>query len=116
MNNQKNIYLKLLKIELEDLNSDIDLLIEELKGQKKRDEISNYVFVENLALFKNEIVGVEVVNESLTSIDIDKFSSLDSMIDEIRSRIKEKIKISGIANALFVSVNRKLDKVKKYII
>lgn len=115
MSDKKKLYLKVLKIELEDLNDDIEMLIDELQHKKDNKEISNYVFVENLSLFRNEIIGVEVVNESLEKINTNDFASLDDLISEIKVRIKKRITECGIRNALWFSIERKLDKVKKYI-
>ncbi|MDA3901213.1 MAG: hypothetical protein PF637_11930 [Spirochaetes bacterium] len=115
---KKKNYLVILKLELEDLTEDIDLLIKKCKEDKDDCAITNYVFMENLTLFKNEILGVDVFHDIIDEVSehIDDYEDLDKMIDYLKSNFQEKMMEFGIAKAINLSILRKMDKVKSYVI
>ena len=115
MKDLKRKYIKVLKIELEDLNEDINMYMEKIIQDKDCGEITNYVFMENLALLKNEIIGIEAVNNYLDSLDIDELETIDDIIEKIKTDLERKLREDGIAHALTVYLERKIDKVKTYV-
>ena len=116
MREYKKKYLKILRIEIEDLQEDIGDLIEESKKESETGTLSQYVFLENLVIFRKELLSLGVFFKVLDSIDPDKFKSLDEMIDFIRSNFMEKMKECGLIHAICNFVERKLMKVKKYVV
>ncbi len=111
----KRKYLDILRIEIEDLTEDIGLVVNEYKRRRDREEITNYVFLENLAVLHNELLGVDNMMEMLDSIDPDAYDRLDDMVADIEIKIRNKIKDSYLAEALYPLVKRKLEKVSKYL-
>ena len=111
----KKHYLQILKIELEDLREDLVLLIEECKSSYKKESITEHVFLANLTLFKNELLGVDEFFKIIEETDPEAFENLDAMTDHLRKRFKQKIDTYGLAEAVKVCVDRKLEKVAKYV-
>ena len=111
----KKYYLKILRIEIEDLMEDIEFLIEESKKERESELLSNYVFWENITIFKNELSGVNSFFKVLDETDPDQFETLDEMVDHIRSIFKKKIKEYGLVEAVNLYVNRKIIKVRQYV-
>lgn len=109
-------YLKILRIEIEDLQDDIGGLIAECKKEVETGILSNYVFLQNLTIFKKELLSLGVFFKILDSIDTEQYESLDDMIDFIRTSFSEKIKEYDLIQAINVYVERKLIKVKKYVL
>ena len=115
MNATKRNYLVILRIELDDLSTDIERLIEQCSLGAQKGMISQNVFMQNLATFKNELLGVHSFQHILDHIDPDEYENLESMIDDIRARFQRLLKSHGLVGALQLYVNRKLDKVRRYI-
>ena len=111
----KKKYLDILKIEIHDLTDDIGLLVDEYRKRKEKDEITNYVFLENLAVLHNEMQGVDNLVEILSDVDPDTYTDLDEMVIDIKKRMRDRIRTSNLAEALYMLVSRKVDKVATYI-
>ena len=108
-------YLKVLKIELEDLEEDLRIMAEIYGEREKRDEITQYVFLENLSLLKQEIAGIEQILHSLDSIEVSNFQSLENMVEHVDSLFRHKTDDADFPEAVYALVKRKLLKVSKYI-
>lgn len=111
----KQNYLRILRIELEDLQADIEHLIEQCRADEKSKQISEKVILQNLATFQNELLGVHAFQKVLDEIDPEQFETLEAMIEHIRSRFQSLIHSHGLVPALSIYVNRKLDKVARYV-
>lgn len=108
-------YLFILKLELKDLHDDIEMLMTSCKEDKENCAITNYVFLENLSLFKNEILGVDVFENIIDEINPHDYSGLDELIVDLKGKFKEKMIEFGISKAIDLSILRKMDKVKRYV-
>ena len=112
---KKEAFLKILCIELEDLNEDIDLLIKNSKEKFSHDEISNYVFLENLAVLKNELIGVKSFCGDVKNTNPAEYETLKDMMDDLIKKLKLRIHEKGLAHSIIVLVERKMKKVIGYI-
>lgn len=108
-------YLFILKLELNDLYDDIQMLMDECQKEKEKYRITDYVFMENLSLFKNEVLGVNVFHNIIDSVDPHDFDNLDELIGYLKERFRTKAADCGIEKAIDLSISRKMDKVKKYV-
>jgi hypothetical protein len=108
-------YLTLLKLELQDLAEDIGMLVSEYKIRKEKGEITNYVLLENLAVLRNELIGIESIGEMLDGIEPGGFSSLEALVESVEEKIAGRIMGTGYNNALLPLVKRKLAKVATYV-
>ena len=111
----KQNYIAILRIELEDLHQDIQRLAKECNTGRDAGYLSENVFMQNLAIFKNELLGVHAFQHILDRIDPNSYDTLDAMIEDIRNQFQTLIRSHGIVNALQIYVNRKLDKVARYV-
>ena len=106
-------YLKILKIELEDLETDIAFSEELLRQKHDEHKITDYVFMENLSTFKSELLGIKEMEHEIDNL-VDKYDSLDDLTDDVYKFFKDKVKDAGLPEVVFVLIKRKLDKVYKY--
>ncbi|RPI00959.1 MAG: hypothetical protein EHM72_07750 [Calditrichaeota bacterium] len=111
----KQNYLAILRVELDDLSTDIEHLIDQCSHGRESGDISENVFLQNLATFKNELLGVHSFQKILDQIEPAAYPSLEEMIEDIRERFESLEKSHGIVHALQIYVNRKLDKVLRYV-
>jgi len=115
MRDMKKYYLKMLRLEIDDLKDDIDLLIDEYTRLHDRDCLSNYVFFENLIVMRKELLGVDAFCSVMSEIDPDEFESLDDLIRCLNNRFRAMVKESGLPEVIELYVERKLIKVRDYI-
>ena len=108
-------YLGILKIEIEDLIKDIELLIEVHKKKYDNQEITQYVYRENIAVLKNEVSCLKNFIECIDSIDAEKYQSLQELVDQVEVQFKTQLHEHSYAQAVESFVKRKLKKVSHYM-
>ena len=108
-------YLAILRVELEDLQEDIEELIAQITQEREEGGLTNYVFMENLALFRNELLGVDAFGRILDQLDPGAFATLDELVEHLKNTFRAKVKDAGLAKAIEVYVERKLEKVRQYV-
>ncbi|MBI9100888.1 MAG: hypothetical protein JEY99_00620 [Spirochaetales bacterium] len=108
-------FLIILKIELKDLEADLKDLEDVYKCRKADEEISNYVFLENLATISDEIKGIEKLINSLNNVDPSKYSSVDEFIPDFIRLCRDNKTNADLPEAVYRMFERKLIKVKSYL-
>lgn len=108
-------FLMMFLIELEDLHKDIELLIEKYKDEHDHEVISNYVFLENLALMKNELFGIDSFLQEVKDVKPTDFANVNELIDFLKKQLLKRCHDKGIASAAYVLSERKMQKVLSYI-
>ena len=111
----KNNYIKMMKMELEDIKLDINLLIKKDKDHHDKKELTNYVYKENIAVYNNLILGLNLFTKILSETETDKFKDLEVMIIKLNKLFHEKIKEHGLADGVHRLVERKMKKVARYV-
>ena len=107
--------MEILRVELDDLKEDLELLINESEKERRNGRLTDHVFFANLALFKNELLGVDAFFKIIDGTDPDVFENLDDLLAHLRSAFREKVRVYGLAQAVNVCVERKLKKVAHYV-
>lgn len=115
MRQVKKHYREILQIELTDLKEDLDCMIERVQQNWQSGKITERVCKENSALFKNEKLGVDEFAAILNRQDLDRFASLDEMIDSLKAAFRDTAGRLALAHAVVICVERKLEKVRKYV-
>jgi len=116
MRETKRYYLKMLRVEIEDLREDINLLIEEYNRLHEKEQLSSYVFSENLIVFRKELLGVDAFFRLLDETDPDRFENLDGLITHLSAAFKDMVRQSGLPAIIGSYVERKLKKVRDYVL
>lgn len=116
MKNMLKNFLRILGIELDDLKEDLECMIGENKRRNESGKITNYVFMENMALFQNELHAIGAFRQIIDQTDIDKFPSVESLIDDLKIKFKEIARTHGYAEAGKICIERKINKVLKYVV
>jgi len=109
-------FLGILKVELEDLESDIGDLLEVCERRKDESEITDYVYLENKTLLLNEIAAIKSLIHGLDDMDTGSFATQQQMIQEIDQRIRARTRESAFPEAVYRMVKRRLDKVAQYLL
>lgn len=111
----KKTYLKILRIEMEELETDLQHLADEFRENASSRCLSENVVMQNLATLRNELLGVGTFERIIEHIQPEEFGSLDEMIDFLKSAFRQKMISSGLAEAVWYLVERKLEKVSTYV-
>lgn len=115
MQKKKEMFLEILILELDDLNEDIKVLIKECEEKYFHEEISNYVFMENLAVLNNELFGVTGFKQDVKDVNPGDFEELDDLKDFLMDKLEKRINEKGIAYSINILVERKMNKVINYV-
>ena len=112
---QKTAFLRILKVEMDDLEKDIELLIQEYTQKHDNDQMTNYVFNENLALLQRELFGLKGFREEIAAMEPGEEKSLEELREHLDNRLKERVLEKGLPNAILLLMERKIGKVVDYI-
>lgn len=115
MHHDKGKFRRILLIELEDLALDLRDSVKMYADGNVRGEVSNYVMRENTALLENEIAGLEQVCQIVRDAEVCEDEPLDALTARLRTACRTAIEQSHFPDALIGMVERKLNKVEKYI-
>ncbi len=108
-------FLEILAVELEDLREDVEALIAECQRHNQQGTLTEHVFLGNLSLFKNEVLGVGIFESALKKINPDSFADLDSLIAALKDHFRRLIEAQSLAPVLYQLVERKIEKVAGYV-
>ena len=111
----KNTYLKILRIEMEELETDLQHLADEFRENASSRCLSENVVMQNLATLRNELLGVGTFERIIEHTQPETFDSLDEMIEYLKTAFRQKMVSSGLAEAVWYLVERKLEKVSTYV-
>jgi hypothetical protein len=108
-------FLEVLRLELEDLEGDLNALVEIYRKRLESHEITNYVYLENKSLLINELHCLANVVESLNEVDATRYGSTQAMIDDVKRMINERAHSCEFPEVLTSLVNRKIAKVRRFV-
>lgn len=111
MNQEKNNYLKIFKLELSHLIEDVSGLIRYEKELHEKSEHTNFVYLENLVVLKDEIMGINGILGKIDemAINFDDFN----YIDDLSNTLEEFIKTRGYPMAVLDLVKGKIKKIEE---
>jgi hypothetical protein len=115
MKDVKGHFIKILRIELDDLKEDIEQLISECREKMEHPKLNEYVYLENLAVLKNELLGLGHFSRILDSMDVAGFADLDATIEAVKQAFSDEIERCGLAPAAVLLVDRKIEKVRQFV-
>jgi hypothetical protein len=110
-----NKLISIFRIELQDLEEDINDLLAILERRRDSQEITTYVYLENKGVLLNEIACVKELVGKIGAVDANRYGSVDDLIAAIRELLKERIKECAFPEAVHSLVQRKFEKVCSYV-
>jgi hypothetical protein len=108
-------FVKILRVEFEDLEGDIELLVEKNYRRLQEHAETERVCRENVATLRNEEFGLRHFVEILDQVEVDDFDNLDHLVATLRQRFHEVIERCGLARATLAFADRKIAKVRRYV-
>ena len=105
----------MFEMELDDLHTDIELLIDRYTDEHDHEAISNYVFLENIALMNNELFGIDSFIEEVRRIDSSRFTGVVELIGFLTATLHQRCREKGYATSVCVLAERKMNKIHSYL-
>jgi len=115
MRNKKKYFQEIMRVELQDLQEDIEDLVETNRKKYKDQKITQRVYLENETLYKNELLGIEEFKTLLLSKEPSEFKDLSEFIQTLKEEFHNLLKKEEIALAIKICIDRKLLKVSEYV-
>jgi len=116
MHKPAQAFMTILKLELDDLEEDLKQLVEEAEVLHDKKLISNYVYLENLAVIKHELFGINGIVKRFEQTDPDQFENLDDLISSLLAAMLQVKAIELLPEGIIHLVERKMEKVKGYVL
>jgi hypothetical protein len=115
MHGKIRVFLKMFEMELEDLHKDIEMLIDHYTDEHDHEVISNYVFLENIAVMDNELFGIDSFIEAVRSTDPARFTTVTALMSALSDMLRRRCREKGYATPVCVLAERKMNKISSYI-
>lgn len=109
-------FIRVLKVELEDLEQDLISVEESYRHKWEEEEISNYVFLENMAALREELGGIHKILGDLASVDAGSFKDIDQFVDHFLKLIKDNRDNVDLPEGVYRLLRRKIMKVRNFIL
>jgi hypothetical protein len=111
-----NKFISIFRIELQDLEEDINDLLEILEKRKDSQEITDYVYIGNKGVLLNEIASIKELLDSISTIDAYQYESVEDMIADVHQMMDTRIRERDFPAVVRDLVQRKFDKVCRYVV
>jgi flagellar biosynthesis component FlhA len=109
-------FINIFRIELEELEQDINDMIEIVEQRRNSREITNYVYIANKGVLLNEISSVRELLDQLSTIDAYQYESVEALIEGVREMLEKRIEEYSFPDAVHHLVERRLNKVCTYVL
>lgn len=107
--------VKILQLELKEVEYDLQGLKELYAARHDSSEITNYVFLENTALLQSELDSIHQIATELEKHKIEKNYTTAELLESVDTFVKKEIEDKQYSEAVYNFVKRKLTKVSKYL-
>jgi len=108
-------FAKLLTIELESLEEELEILVQTLDQRLRDHEITDYVRNENYVVLRNEILGLRDFVKSGCSIDSDEVRTVDEAAALAKEVVRLRLEERGYVPALYRLIEHRVDKIAVYL-
>ena len=106
---------KLLAIELESLEGELEILVQTLEQRLKDHEITTYVRNENYAVLRNEILGLRDFLKLGFSFDSEEISTADEVAALAKEVVRNRLEERGYEPAVYRLIEHRVDKIALYL-
>jgi hypothetical protein len=109
-------FLKLIKVEFEDIQEDIVLMERISMDRLKNAEITNYVYHENFVVFEQERRAIHTLSTLLDENRWEEYDQPDALRDDLISAFELRIRELHAPMAVHDLIKRKIDKIHQFIL
>ncbi|MFP4114054.1 MAG: hypothetical protein ACOC2Y_04500 [Spirochaetota bacterium] len=108
-------FVRLLKLEIESLHDEVEIILQSLDARLANHEITDYVRNENGAVLRNELLGLEDILCTELDLEDRDQASVDEIAEAARACIKRRMKERDYVPALYDLVDGRIAKIVTYL-
>ncbi len=108
-------FLKILRVELVSLCENLELRVRQYRERDQRHEITEHVYLENVAVLQNEECGCQHFLHILDAVRPAAGGSVAAVAAHLRDKYREVIRHSGLAQAALILAEEKIAQVERYV-
>jgi hypothetical protein len=109
------IFLKMCRAEIEDLLEDLGVVEGRLKERFTKDEVTNYVYLENDAVFRIESATLIGILKLIDGIGVSHYTSVKALRDDLDKKVQTFVEEESAPLIISEVVSRKLRKIYSYV-
>lgn len=111
----RSIFLKMCRAEIEDLLEDMGVVEGRLKERFTKEEVTNYVYLENDAVFRIECATLIGILKLVDGIEVSHYTSIKALRDELEKKIQSFVDEESAPLIIYEVMSRKLRKIYSYV-
>ena len=108
-------FLRLFRVELEDLIEDVRQLMERTETRYQRKEITDYVHLANIAFLQRELDSIVKFSGIVDGIDPSIYKGISEIESYLLATSRDFVSRLEDPEAVYILLKRKLEKVRIYI-
>ncbi|MDX9899798.1 MAG: hypothetical protein RBT62_12840 [Spirochaetia bacterium] len=108
-------FVRLFRVELEDLIEDVRQLMERTETRYQRKEITDYVHLANIAFLQRELDSIVKFSGIVDGIDPSIYKGISEIESHLLATSRDFVSRLEDPEAVYVLLKRKLEKVRIYI-
>ena len=108
-------FLSILRIELEDFEEDLQLLLEGYKLSEEKRLITEYVSKENSSLVRHQISAIKLLLKDIEDFPATDYPNLEEFESAVTDYLTREILKKGFPKGLTYIIQRKVHKVRSYV-
>jgi len=115
MADKRVIFLKMCRAEIEDLLEDMGVVEERLRDRFSKSEVTNYVYMENDAVFRIEFATLIGILKLIDGIELSDYTSVKALWDDLDKKIQNFVDEESAPLLVYEVMSRKLKKINSYV-
>ncbi len=108
-------FLKVYKVELEDIKEDLESLKEMTLLRYKKHEITKYVSLENMGILEVEKLAINRFIKIVENFDVSDIDAINQLIEKLEREFNKEVDIDDVPLGMYTLACRKLKKVNSYL-
>jgi len=115
MPEKRHLFARVFRAELEDLEEEIETMEKLSRERLKNEAITPYVYLENAAILKREVISLRRFIHDVCSDCADETGSVQELYDLYDKRMKEETQTYQSPEVVYTLAKRRMDKVFRYV-
>ena len=115
MADRRAIFIKMCKAEIDDLLEDMGVVEQRLKDRFSKSEVTNYVYLENDAVFRIEFATLIGILKLVDGIALSDYTSVKALWEDLDKKIQGFVDEESAPLIIYEVLSRKLRKIYSYV-
>jgi hypothetical protein len=109
------IFIKMCRAEIEDLLEDMGVVEGRLRERFAKEEVTNYVYMENDAVFRIESATLIGILKLIDAIGVSHYTSVKALMNDLDKKIQDFVDQESAPLIVYEVMSRKLKKIYSYV-